>query len=83
MIRSVMGLSSAIRPTGSWVGDWIWASPTIALSVLRLGLGVNDESECGEKFSEESGNFLRSVKERIGCVWHEGEGGARCEGEYQ
>ena len=35
-----------------------------------------------EKFSEESGNFL-SVRERIGCVWREGEGGAQCEGEYQ
>ena len=34
-----------IRSTESWVGDWIWASPAIALFVLRLGLGVSDESE--------------------------------------
>ena len=58
-IRSAIGLSDAIRPVGPWVGDWIWASLGIALSVLRLGLGMNDESEWGEKFSEESGNSLK------------------------
>ena len=45
MIRLAMGLSGAIRPAGPWVRDWIWASPAIALSVLRLGLGMSDESE--------------------------------------
>ena len=45
MIRSAMGLSDAIRSTGPWAGDWIWASSAIALSILRLGLGVSDESE--------------------------------------
>ena len=45
MIRSAMGLSDAIRPAGPWARDWIWASSAIALSVLRLGLGVSDESE--------------------------------------
>ena len=45
MIKSAMGLSDAIRPAGPWAGDWIWLSSVIALSVLRLGLGVSDESE--------------------------------------
>ena len=39
------GFERPIRPTGPWVEDWIWASPTIALSVLRLGLGVSGEIE--------------------------------------
>ena len=37
--------TGVIKPAEPWVGDWIWASPAIALSVLRLGLGVSDESE--------------------------------------
>ena len=44
-IRSAMGFRGMIRPAEPWVGDWIWASPAIALSVLWLGLGVSDESE--------------------------------------
>ena len=39
------GFERPIRPTGPWVGDWIWASSAIALSILRLGLGMSDESE--------------------------------------
>ena len=39
------GFERPIRPTGPWVEDWIWASPTIALSVLRLGFGVSGEIE--------------------------------------
>ena len=57
-IRSAMGLSGAIRPTRPWVEDWIWASPTIALSVLWLRLGVSDKSEWGEKFFKD-GNDLK------------------------
>ena len=45
MIKSAMGLSGVIRLAELWVRDWIWASSAIALSVLRLGLGVSDESE--------------------------------------
>ena len=45
MIRSAMGLRDAIIPAGPWARDWIGASSAIALSVLRLGLGVSDESE--------------------------------------
>ena len=58
MIRSTMGLSSVIRLMGPWVEDWIWASSAIALSILWLELGVSDESEWGEKFSED-GNGLK------------------------
>ena len=38
---------------GPWIRDWIWASVVVALSVLSLGLGVSDESEGGDEFSEE------------------------------
>ena len=52
---------------GLWVGDWIWASLAIALSVLQLRLGVSEDINFQR--SENGLKIILLCKIFFGCRW--------------